>query len=298
MYAEPSVGTGFEVIEIEPSDDDEESSYANEVTSKFRVPTNGNCVNSSSPNETTGTMPSSTHHNLYEPSGGTGPEVTTTNDLENSNWYEEKMDECRSLPPAPEVTIEQCRSGNNNSNNNKMSNIDGVLSSINNSNHHHHQQQQYSNSTSLSLHMTPGCNSGRDSNNSSNIMEMGFTNGGSGNVKDLINAEVTIEPIANINRHENHRGAGGSGSHQHFHHQSSQRSTSTPIVDSVVGGAEGRKLIQSSEMQPALAPINDPIELYCLSLVDCLRAMPRSERERVKFEFAKILKDAIYKDEA
>lgn len=42
---------------------------------------------------------------------------------------------------------------------------------------------------------------------------------------------------------------------------------------------------------------NDHIELYCLSLVDCLRAMPRSERERVKFEFAKILKDAQYKDQ-
>lgn len=42
---------------------------------------------------------------------------------------------------------------------------------------------------------------------------------------------------------------------------------------------------------------SDPIELYCLSLVDCFRAMPRSERERVKFEFAKILKDANYKDQ-
>lgn len=42
---------------------------------------------------------------------------------------------------------------------------------------------------------------------------------------------------------------------------------------------------------------NDPIELYCLSLADCLKAMPRSERERVKYEFAKILKDAHYKDQ-
>ncbi|XP_065368280.1 uncharacterized protein Dlip3 [Calliphora vicina] len=49
---------------------------------------------------------------------------------------------------------------------------------------------------------------------------------------------------------------------------------------------------------PTLVPINnDAIELYCLSLVDCFRAMPRSERERVKFEFAKILKDAEYKDQ-
>ena len=49
---------------------------------------------------------------------------------------------------------------------------------------------------------------------------------------------------------------------------------------------------------PVLTPINDPIELYCLSLVDSLRNMPRSERERVKFEFAKILKDAKYKNES
>ncbi|XP_075168265.1 dorsal interacting protein 3 isoform X2 [Haematobia irritans] len=49
---------------------------------------------------------------------------------------------------------------------------------------------------------------------------------------------------------------------------------------------------------PTLQPINDPIELYCLSLVDCLRAMSRSERERVKFEFSKILKDAEYVDQS
>ncbi|XP_037954332.1 uncharacterized protein LOC119684374 isoform X2 [Teleopsis dalmanni] len=49
---------------------------------------------------------------------------------------------------------------------------------------------------------------------------------------------------------------------------------------------------------PVLTPINDPIELYCLSLVDSLRNMPRSERERVKFEFSKILKDAKYKDQS
>ncbi|XP_014091970.2 uncharacterized protein Dlip3 isoform X1 [Bactrocera oleae] len=49
---------------------------------------------------------------------------------------------------------------------------------------------------------------------------------------------------------------------------------------------------------PVLTPINDPIELYCLSLVDSLRNMPRPERERVKFEFAKILKDAKYKDQS
>ncbi|XP_067627202.1 uncharacterized protein Dlip3 [Eurosta solidaginis] len=49
---------------------------------------------------------------------------------------------------------------------------------------------------------------------------------------------------------------------------------------------------------PVLTPINDPIEMYCLSLVDSFRNMPRSERERVKFEFAKILKDAKYKDQS
>ncbi|XP_055854442.1 transcription factor Adf-1 [Episyrphus balteatus] len=40
----------------------------------------------------------------------------------------------------------------------------------------------------------------------------------------------------------------------------------------------------------------DAIEMYCLSLADSLRAMTRSERERVKFEFAHILKDAQYQD--
>lgn len=44
--------------------------------------------------------------------------------------------------------------------------------------------------------------------------------------------------------------------------------------------------------------INDPIDMYCLSLADCLRAMSRSERERVKFEFSKILKDAHYVDQS
>ncbi|XP_016985991.1 uncharacterized protein LOC108049354 [Drosophila rhopaloa] len=51
-------------------------------------------------------------------------------------------------------------------------------------------------------------------------------------------------------------------------------------------------------LQPQVTPYSDPIELYCLSLVDTLRSMPRSERERVKFEFASILKDAKYKDES
>ncbi|KAI8039699.1 uncharacterized protein LOC128253872 [Drosophila gunungcola] len=54
-------------------------------------------------------------------------------------------------------------------------------------------------------------------------------------------------------------------------------------------------LLQS---QVTTTPYSDPIELYCLSLVDTLRNMPRSERERVKFEFASILKDAKYKDES
>ncbi|KAH8402055.1 hypothetical protein KR009_009487, partial [Drosophila setifemur] len=54
---------------------------------------------------------------------------------------------------------------------------------------------------------------------------------------------------------------------------------------------------KATPVLPTLSPYNDPIELYCLSLVDTLRSMPRSERERVKFEFAGILKDAKYKDE-
>lgn len=291
MYGDTGLTNAFEVIEIEPSDEDDEVTYAHDTSSKIGVPINGNCGNGS-PN-------ASIHHNIYEPNGGSGPEVvTTTNDLCNSSWYEEKMDDSSILPPPPEVTIEQCRSSNTN---NKMSTIESILpvNNNNNNNHYHqqqqqqqhqHQQQQYSNST-LPLHMAPiisgsGMSSGiavaaNSSGTGNNLTpEMSYTNGVGGNVKDLINAEVTIEPISGGNR----------GINQH-HHQSSQSQLINNITDN-------RKLSQNNEIPPVLTPINDPIELYCLSLVDCLRAMPRSERERVKFEFAKILKDAIYKDEA
>ena len=39
----------------------------------------------------------------------------------------------------------------------------------------------------------------------------------------------------------------------------------------------------------------DSEELYCLSLAEPLRCMERKERERVKYEIAKIFKDAEYK---
>lgn len=49
--------------------------------------------------------------------------------------------------------------------------------------------------------------------------------------------------------------------------------------------------------KPLFQPLpNDPVDMYCLSLADALRAMSRAERERVKFEFANILKDAKYMD--
>lgn len=94
----------------------------------------------------------------------------------------------------------------------------------------------------------------------------------SGNTS-LSNGEVTIEPIYK------------------FGH-----SRRTAPAGDIMANAAKRKAMAAP--LPTLAPINDPIELYCLSLVDTLRSMPRSERERVKFEFASILKDAKYKDEA
>ncbi|XP_017961870.1 glycosyltransferase-like protein gnt13 [Drosophila navojoa] len=89
----------------------------------------------------------------------------------------------------------------------------------------------------------------------------------------LSNGEVTIEPI----------------------YKAALTRRSAPGKD-IMANAAKRKAMAAPV--PRLAPINDPIELYCLSLVDTLRSMPRSERERVKFEFANILKDAKYKDEA
>ncbi|XP_062133430.1 uncharacterized protein LOC133843761 [Drosophila sulfurigaster albostrigata] len=93
------------------------------------------------------------------------------------------------------------------------------------------------------------------------------------NNTSLSNGEVTIEPIF----------------------KSAVTRRSAP-VDDIMAKAAKRKAMAAP--LPTLTPINDPIELYCLSLVDTLRSMPRSERERVKFEFASILKDAKYKDEA
>ncbi|XP_034651305.1 uncharacterized protein LOC117890511 [Drosophila subobscura] len=88
----------------------------------------------------------------------------------------------------------------------------------------------------------------------------------------LSNGEVTIEPIYK------------------------PAATRRPAASDIMGNAAKRKAAIAP--LPSLAPINDPIELYCLSLVDSLRSMPRSERERVKFEFANILKDAKYKDQS
>lgn len=93
------------------------------------------------------------------------------------------------------------------------------------------------------------------------------------NNTSLSNGEVTIEPI----------------------YKSAVTRRSAPVGD-IMANAAKRKAMAAP--LPTLTPINDPIELYCLSLVDTLRSMPRSERERVKFEFASILKDAKYKDEA
>lgn len=73
-----------------------------------------------------------------------------------------------------------------------------------------------------------------------------------------------------------------------------RRLTSSPPIDSTTLTNNVKRKTPSTSLSAAY---NDPIELYCLSLVDCLKAMPRSERERVKFEFAKILKDAHYKDQ-
>ncbi|KAH8280399.1 hypothetical protein KR018_005479, partial [Drosophila ironensis] len=87
----------------------------------------------------------------------------------------------------------------------------------------------------------------------------------------LSNGEVTIEPIYK------------------------PAATRRTLPGDFLGNPAKRKVIPAP---PSLTPYNDPIELYCLSLVDTLRSMPRSERERVKFEFANILKDAKYKDES
>ncbi|XP_017078979.1 uncharacterized protein LOC108113058 [Drosophila eugracilis] len=89
----------------------------------------------------------------------------------------------------------------------------------------------------------------------------------------LSNGEVTIEPI---------------------YKQAAVRRT---LPSDFLSNPFKRKAPEAPLQAPVTTPYSDPIELYCLSLVDTLRSMPRSERERVKFEFASILKDAKYKDE-
>ncbi|XP_004534644.1 transcription factor Adf-1 [Ceratitis capitata] len=89
--------------------------------------------------------------------------------------------------------------------------------------------------------------------------------------KLLTNGELTLKPVATQAKSKRHPAE-------------------------ITSGAAKRKSMPAPF--PVLTPINDPIELYCLSLVDSLRNMPRAERERVKFEFAKILKDAKYKDQS
>ncbi|XP_017473938.1 PREDICTED: uncharacterized protein LOC108364668 [Rhagoletis zephyria] len=79
-------------------------------------------------------------------------------------------------------------------------------------------------------------------------------------------------------------------------HQNDVDSVDKSTPNDIVSNATKRKSMPAPF--PVLTPINDPIELYCLSLVDSLRNMARAERERVKFEFAKILKDAKYNDQS
>ncbi|XP_073813413.1 dorsal interacting protein 3 isoform X2 [Musca autumnalis] len=104
-----------------------------------------------------------------------------------------------------------------------------------------------------------------------------FTNGG---VATPTLSEVTIKPLASSSS------------------SSSGANTSLKKRPSSTRPEEIMQHYAKRKAAPTLQPINDAIELYCLSLVDCLRAMSRSERERVKFEFSKILKDAQYMDQS
>ncbi|XP_068145693.1 uncharacterized protein Dlip3 [Drosophila tropicalis] len=92
----------------------------------------------------------------------------------------------------------------------------------------------------------------------------------------LSNGEITIEPI--------------------YKPKVTRRAATMCSSEIMSSNASKRKAMPAPF--PSITPISDPIELYCLSLVDTLRSMPRSERERVKFEFANILKDAKYRDES
>ncbi|EDW73798.1 uncharacterized protein Dwil_GK19649 [Drosophila willistoni] len=92
----------------------------------------------------------------------------------------------------------------------------------------------------------------------------------------LSNGEITIEPI--------------------YKPKVTRRAATMCSSEIMSSNASKRKAMPAPFS--SITPISDPIELYCLSLVDTLRSMPRSERERVKFEFANILKDAKYRDES
>lgn len=158
------------------------------------------------------------------------------------------------------------------------------------------QQQQSSNQTpklrvNKSLQRTSSPDSPRSSRSSPLLtpMKTESSNGGgggadvtkNGDIKIVSNgsssmlSEVTIRPLVTEQKSNTRRPSGG------------------PAADRLVYNAA------SPTPTPTLSTsTTDPIELYCLSLVDCLRAMPRSERERVKFEFSKILKDARYTNQS
>ncbi|XP_061391488.1 uncharacterized protein LOC133326892 [Musca vetustissima] len=108
-----------------------------------------------------------------------------------------------------------------------------------------------------------------------------LSNGIGGNTPTL-SSEITIKPLS---------AATSSSSSSSL----KKRPSSTRPDELVTNVVLKRKPSGSSSL---IQTPNDPIELYCLSLVDCLRAMSRSERERVKFEFSKILKDARYVDQS
>lgn len=174
------------------------------------------------------------------------------------------------MEPKPDVSLHQ------------PSVVNGNGNSSNNSNNSHNNTQVSSPASSPLL--TPMVVMGNGDESSHQDMKPDYHHHIKGQHQDtqhqynssntsLSNGEVTIEPI----------------------YKSAHSRRTAPAGD-IMANAAKRKAMAAP--LPTLTPINDPIELYCLSLVDTLRSMPRSERERVKFEFASILKDAKYKDEA
>lgn len=141
-----------------------------------------------------------------------------------------------------------------------------IKQSLENTNHHSPSNSQTSNRSSPLL--TPIASNSDIKKSETKLLSNGSNN-------EHIYSEVTIQPLppaSPLKRRLN----------------SSSPIDSTTLINNVKRKPPSTSLIATN---------TDPIELYCLSLVDCLRAMPRSERERVKFEFAKILKDAHYKDQ-